>query len=113
MQVKLFEVRDAGTFVVCMGIRLRGRCEQERYLLARAGYGRTEKIQEQYVLFTCILPDYEKITYDSMHWGDRTFQVAHSYIESHWSNLVNGQVVDVQHILGETDTIKISERLME
>jgi hypothetical protein len=111
MEVKLFEVRDAGTFAPCMGIRLGNSCEEERYLLARAGYGKDSKLQEMYVLFTCILPGYSKIEYDTMTWGDRTFQTAHEFVEKHWDALVSGQVVDVQHILGERDTPKISERV--
>ena len=111
MEVKLFEVRDAATFAPCMGIRLGGHSEEERYLLARAGYGKYSKLQEMYVLFTCILPGYSKIEYDTMTWGDRTFQTAHTFVETHWEALTSGQVVDVQYILGETDTIKVSERV--
>jgi hypothetical protein len=43
-------------------------------------------------------------------WGDRTYQIAHQYIVENWSVLESGAVVDVEHILGETDEPKVSER---
>ncbi len=48
---------------------------------------------------------------DPFDWGDRTMQTAHRHVESHWQNLRSGDVVDVEHILGETDTPKASELL--
>jgi hypothetical protein len=37
--------------------------------------------------------------------------VAHEWIIEHWAELGDGDVVDVQHILGETATKKVSERV--
>ena len=37
-------------------------------------------------------------------------KVAHNYIATHWHDLVDGDVVDVEFILGETAEKKISER---
>ena len=36
--------------------------------------------------------------------------VAHNYIIEHWHELKDGDVVDVQFILGETKAPKVSER---
>jgi hypothetical protein len=110
MEVKLFEVRDHNTFTVCVGIRLGSWDEVERYLLGRAGYGRDEKTQTEYVLFACILPDYHKIHYDPHQWGDRTFMQAHNYILHNWNSLASGDVVDVAYILGEREKVE-SERI--
>jgi uncharacterized GH25 family protein len=39
--------------------------------------------------------------------------VAHNYIIKHWHDLHDGDVVDVEWILGETKQKKISERVTE
>lgn len=36
---------------------------------------------------------------------------AHRYIESYFDKLNSGDVIDVEHILGETKEPKVSERL--
>jgi hypothetical protein len=38
-------------------------------------------------------------------------QTAHEYIVSHFNELETGAVIDVQHLLGESDEPKRSERL--
>ena len=43
-------------------------------------------------------------------WGGRTYPVAHDWIINHWDELLDGDVVDVEFILGETDVRKQSER---
>jgi hypothetical protein len=40
-------------------------------------------------------------------------QVAHAHIEQHFDTLKDGDVVDVEHIMGLTPSPKISERLEE
>ena len=52
------------------------------------------------------------VAYDCYGWpsNPRTYQVAHNYIATHWSALSDGDVIDVEFILGETDTRKTSER---
>lgn len=51
----------------------------------------------------------ERCAYDPYDWGDRTMTVAHQYIESNFDQLNNGDVVDVEFILGETSVPKRSE----
>jgi hypothetical protein len=36
---------------------------------------------------------------------------AHKYLQENWDSVQNGQVLDVEYILGETDSPKISERI--
>ena len=47
---------------------------------------------------------------DPHEWNSRTMTAAHVYIEMHWSELSDGDVVDVEFILGETAQQKKSER---
>ena len=56
------------------------------------------------------------VTNDPYEWSDlgmglRTMQVAHNYIIEHYSGLSDGDVVDVEYVLGERLSPKISERL--
>jgi len=104
MEVKTFEVRDEGTFVPVLAVRLWPHNEEERYLLSRAGYGRTD-----YVLLTRL--DGGLCYYDHLMWGNRTLGCAHAYIRACWDDLKSGQVIDVQYTLGETEKPKESERI--
>ena len=112
MQVKLFEVRDAATFIPVLAVKLGGRTEAERFLLGRAGYGRRPEQQESYVpLFRLDGGTITTITYDPHKQGpSRTLQVARQWIRENFNALESGDVVDVQYILKETAKPKVSER---
>jgi hypothetical protein len=53
------------------------------------------------------------VAYDPYDWVNdpRTKKTAHWYIEQHWAELKDGDVVDVEFIQGETETAKLSESL--
>ena len=52
----------------------------------------------------------EKCRYDPYNWDNlRTMGNAHHYIAEHWDELHDGDVIDVQFILGETTAKKLSE----
>ena len=120
MIVKAFELRDRGTFIPCLAVKMvpypEGKTETwdneaERYLLRRAGYG--------FVIPCVVLCRMEasgvdrNATYDPFAWGGgtRTYQIAHQYIIDHFDELESGAVVDVEFLLGETTQPKVSERL--
>lgn len=111
MEIKLLEIRDRATFIPVMAIKPGSRDEQERYLLARTGYGRMQIDQESYVILmqleTC------KAQNDVYDWSNqsRTMQLAHLYILNNWYQLQSGSVVDVEFISKETQAPKVSERL--
>jgi hypothetical protein len=103
MTVKLFEVRDAATTIICMGIEvntLLAADETEFKMMRHAGYG------ERCILF-CRLQGGE-IRFDPYEHtgGARTIPNAHLFVEKHWDMLKSGDIVDVQFILGETDEPK-------
>ncbi len=111
MEAKVFEVRDVGTFLPVIAIRLNPHNEAERYLLARTGYGRTYVEQSTFII---LIRAYAENTpavanYGEDLWGDRTMHYAHEYIKHNWFTLDNGAVIDVQYILGETHLPKRSE----
>ena len=113
MITKLFEIRDKGTFVPVLAIKLSPSCEPDRYLLGRAGFGTTEEQQGKYIFVSRIDGGEGKGTSDPYNWGGvaRTLPVSHAYIAEHFDNLESGTVVDVEFILGETKKPKEPERL--
>lgn len=114
MLIKLFEIRDSGTFIPVMAIRFYNQTEVERFLIGKAGYGTTKENQSKYILLAPLAGLHrDKISYDNHSWpGDtRTIPVAHKYIIDYFEDLDSGAVVDVEYILGERSEPKISERL--
>lgn len=113
MKSKIIEIRDAGTFIPALAVQLGSAEEQERWLLASCGYGRTIEEQAAYIVL-CAIAGGEpcKAHIDPFSWGQnpRTYFVAHKYIQEHFDELEPGQVVDVEFILGFRDEPKQSDR---
>ena len=99
MITKTIELRDRMTFIPAIAILVSG---DDGYLARRAGYERP------CVLFGR-LDGNGPLRCDAFEWNDRTYHVAHLYIEEHFSELPDGAVVDVAFILGETTEPKTSE----
>ena len=110
MEIKMFEVRDRATFIPVMAIKPNPRCEAERALLARGGFGRDAEAQQRYTIVVK-MNDSMGATYDPYAWVKcgRTMNHAHRHIEANWDKLASGDVVDVEFILGETAAPKESE----
>jgi hypothetical protein len=121
MQTKILEVRDEGTYFAVLAVDMNpeppldahifgpdDRYNAQRYHLGRVGYpcdGRPN------IAITHLSADGGKCWNDPYGWGDRTNAVAHKYIIDNWTKLRDGDVVDVEHILKEKPTKKISERV--
>ncbi len=104
----MFEIRDRGTCISAMAVRLGSRNEAERFILSRAGFGMT--VKEQACYFVLHHLGEQKANYDPFAWtAGRTMGAAHHHIEQHWQALESGAVVDVEFILGERATPKVSE----
>lgn len=108
MKTKSFEVRDKGTFIPIIAIQMVPDHEKQRYLLRRSGYG-----FEYPCVMVCRMSacgGAHEASYDQYAWGNcRTMTTAHDYIIQHFDELDDGAVIDVEHILGETQTAKVSE----
>jgi hypothetical protein len=101
MDVKLFEVRDSMTCISTIAIKPHARDRHEAFVLSHAGYGHSPEL---YVLFTDLNGSWP-LSYDPYKQPERrTMRVAHEYVREHWDELVSGQVIDVEYILGETET---------
>lgn len=102
---KVLEIRDSMTFIPVVAINTESHSEGQRYLLKRAGYA-----DDGHTVILVNLNDC-RASNDPYDWaGSRTMQTAHAYIEKHFADLIDGDVVDVEFILGETKTPKTSER---
>lgn len=108
MEVKLFEIRDVHTFIPVMAIKLCGRSEQERYLLYRAGFGRTWRTQSEYILMSTFGTN-AHTTVDPFTWKSHTLEEAHVEILHKWSHLNSGDVIDLEYLRGESLEPKKSE----
>ena len=106
-ELKFLEVRDRGTFIPVVAYKLQSLDSDGRYLIKRSGFS----VVNPAIIMT-VLNDMET-HYDNYCWkgASRTRSLAHDYIIKHFDELTNGDVIDVEYILGETDTKKISERL--
>lgn len=109
---KTFEVRDSMTFIPMIALAIDTVLDSdicdgdyaEQFLIRNAGYGANR----------CILFGSLKggtFSYDEYGHNDcRTRKIAHAYIQENWTTLKNGDVIDVQHILGESEVKCESDR---
>lgn len=116
MKAKALEIRDEGTFIAALAVEMNPEFElndasrAQRYLLRRCGYPCDGKPN---VMLTKMMGDGSPASNDPHHWRDRTIAVAHLYIIEHWPAIKDGDVIDVEFILGEKPMPKVSERLSE
>lgn len=107
MQIKLFEVRDRGTFIPVMAVLLEADpFSQDSWLLGRVGH----KSSVPTISLTR-LSDAET-HFSPEDWGSsRSMPESHLHLYKEWDSLVSGEVIDIGFILGETQTKKVSERI--
>jgi hypothetical protein len=110
MEVKTIEIRDSGTFIPAVAVRLSdvGAVNSpDHYLLRRAGFA-----LDGGDVFLCHLTA-NRGTSDPYDWrGRRTMQCAHLTLCDRWDEFPSGSVLDVQFIIGETAAPKESERVV-
>lgn len=98
MEIKCIEIRDEGTCIPVLAIKMSPDSPIQRAYLSRTGFG-----SDPY-LITVMMLNTLKATYSPYDWGvSRTMTNAHSYILENFEKLVDGQVVDVRVILGEKE----------
>ena len=101
MKIKFVEIRDEGTCIAAMAIRMVADGAIEQRFLRREGY---PKDGTSVILMK--LAD-QKATNDPYEWpsigaGWRTMPSAHFWIIKHFDEIQDGAVVDVRVILRET-----------
>lgn len=114
METKLIEIRDIGTTIVALCVDMNPDFEYGSAQFPN----KFQKAALNRLGFVCDgVPNImltnanggKKATNDYYGWNDRTYFNAHHYITEHWHELKEGDVVDVEFILGEKPTIKTSE----
>lgn len=107
MITKIFEIRDRGTYIPVLATKLDGENFIEDFHIHGAGIGVNCKCAP---IFIAKLSNPTDAHYDPYGWNDpRTMLTAHKHIADNFDNLVNCEVIDVEFILGETTTTKLSE----
>lgn len=108
MTCKTIEIRDRGTMVPALLVRLDPADERDRWLLARSGFGTSAEDQSKYVLLINLVKD---APYDAFgHGPARTLRIAHHHAIECFDLIVNGAVVDVEYLLDERSQPKASEQ---
>jgi len=108
VEVKCLEIRDDGTFIPVICLRPVPDNDAQRYLLRRDGYRGNDG--ERCIIL--IDAQCRGVSYDPYDWDrrqGRTMARAHHHIAEHWAELKDGDVIDVEFILGERATKKVSE----
>lgn len=107
MTIKMIEIRDSGTTIAAMAIKMALADVTEFRFLRHCGY---PSDGSGVVLMKL---SGQRATSNPYQWpdfgGGRTMTMAHDYIIRHFDQLESGAVVDVQVLLGETVTPKAAE----
>ncbi len=107
MKAIALELRDKGTFIPILCVDMNAETPEQCYLLRRCGY----PCDGQPNIAMARLSADGPLWNDPYAWPGRTYPVAHNFIIENWDKLRDGDVVDVEFILGETAAPKQSERL--
>jgi len=102
MEIKLFEVRDSDTFIAAFGFTTDNPAPGQAQLLAREGY------RDRQIMFGYLSGE-RPASPDPYFWKCRTMSTAHNHAFVNWDRLRDGDVIDVQYILGERTEPKKSE----
>jgi hypothetical protein len=98
MIVKIFEIRDADTHIEAFALSTGASNTGQEYGLMRSGF------RDGKAVILGFLDGERHSSADPYFWRDRTMQTAHLFITENFTQLSDGEVVDVRHILGETST---------
>lgn len=109
MNLKFLELRDRATRIPIFAFATEPYAgaidriyKKEHWLLRCAGFDCTHPM----VIIgriDCSSSLNSHCTYDPTMHGDRTFKVAHDFLEAHWEQIQSGDVIDVEFLLGEKD----------
>jgi hypothetical protein len=103
-ETKLFEIRDDGTHIPAVAVKLTPSSNDWDYPIRRAGF-----TTHPGVMLAKIATNGSSI--DPYGWkGCRTMTTAHVYIENNWDTLKTGDVIDVEFVAGIRTVPKRSER---
>ena len=108
---KFFEIRDRGTCLPVMAIRLDSETcsDKERWLLSQAGFGKTQESHREYIMLCDIASRKPHALYDPFNWKESFMVDVHLHLQDHFDDYQSGAVLDVSVIRGESDTPRPSD----
>lgn len=103
METKLLEIRDSGTHIDCLAIKL---SSADGYIASHAG---VPPDAGSIYLLRLHSPQCQ---YDPYEWdrNNRTMHEAHLFIRDNWESIKSEDIIDVEHILNESEHKKCSDR---
>lgn len=109
---KTFEIRDVGTFMPVLAVKLQPGNDNDRYLLARSGYGTSPTEQASYVMVWRLEGGGNSLaTTDIYDSSSDTMRIAHQHIIENFEALESGSVICCEFITGRRAAPKLSERV--
>lgn len=108
METKMFEVRDDGTLIPVLVVKYEVHDKKDLRFFERGGVDIRSIVSIPPVIQVTMLTTMETER-SAGAWKGRTMRVAHRFIQEKWYELENYAVIDVEFILGETQTSKSSE----
>ena len=109
--IKTVEIRDRATLIPAFAIRMVASDEKELFLFKGAGY--------RSIISPCILlvsiesPWHSARAWDEWRNSPRTMPTAHKWIEENFLDIQNGDVIDVEFILGEKNKPSLNSFIEE
>jgi hypothetical protein len=108
--IKTVEIRDRATLIPAFAIRMLPSDEYELFLFKDAGY---RWVDPSIMLIAIESPWHSARSFDEWRNGGRSFPVAHKWIEDHFDEIKNGDVIDVEYILGEKENKSLNSFIEE
>ena len=108
MITKLLEILDRGIVTPLIATLIDHGTYSRSWILRHAGFPNPAT-----GILLCVFDD----TGGKCHiypygWRKKTLTAAHHHIQKNWDQLKDGDVIDVEFILGETKVKKVSERVL-
>jgi hypothetical protein len=116
MITKCIEIRDRATCIPALAMLMTWNGKAQLHFFRRCGYPLwndgtgLETTNPSIILMR--LSD-QRAHSDPYDWKDRTHQIAHLWLLDNWERVGDGDVVDVEFILDETDSPKTPEIMGE
>lgn len=98
--IKTVEIRDRGTLIPAFAIKMLPSDEKELFLFKGAGYG---WVNPCIMLVALESPWHSARCSEEWINSTRTMPAAHKWIEDYFDEIANGDVIDVEFILGEKE----------
>ena len=106
MECKFLEIRDEGTRIEALAMKFGTLTEDERWIVATGGWGRSEENRDWYVFLFDIQGGIKSGHSDPFQWGgNNTMHAAHLALREGgwWDRVQSGDVLDIRCTVPEDD----------